>query len=197
MKKYLDKILIILAVIVVILGTYIKDKRDSKVIVVNEGEEEVVEEKEEINDGLDKVSNETLMAYISGSVLNPGVYEFNEGDRVIDLLEKAGGFLEDANRDVNLSMKLQDESHIYIPSKDEDVSISNNEISIGNKSNGKININTASKEELMSLSGIGEKKADEIIEYRESQKFGQIEDIMNISGIGEKTFEKLKDSITI
>lgn len=191
MRKYLDKILIIIAVIIVIIGVKINNK-ENKLEIVQEDPIELKDTEEQ-----EPISVETFMAYISGEVLNPGVYEFNDGDRVVNLVEKAGGFTENANININLSLKLTDEMHVYIPNNDE--KIENISLDIGNikEDNGLININTASKEELTTLSGIGEKKAEDIIKYREQQKFEKIEDLMNISGIGEKTFEKLKESITI
>lgn len=191
MRKYLDKILIIIAVIIVIIGVKINNK-ENKLEIVQEDPIELKDTEER-----EPISVETFMAYISGEVLNPGVYEFNDGDRVVNLVEKAGGFTENANININLSLKLTDEMHVYIPNNDE--KIENISLDIGNikEDNGLININTASKEELTTLSGIGEKKAEDIIKYREQQKFEKIEDLMNISGIGEKTFEKLKESITI
>lgn len=172
------------------------------------------EEKEEIIEA----AVETIFIDIKGEVENPGVYEMQLGDRVIDALQMAGGFTDEATTDnVNLSKKLKDESVIIIPSylKDyENVTIKNDyEIDINddivqfdeNESNEKIesssslvNINTASVVELMSLDGIGESKAKAIIEYRDTNgDFKNILDIKNVSGIGESIYEKIKDYITV
>ena len=100
-------------------------------------------------------------------------------------------------KDVNLAKKLEDEMKIYIPSKEDNLSNNiSNESKISN-STGKININTATKDELKTLPGIGDGRADEIIRFRESKGFSKIEDIKNISGIGDKTYEKLKDLISV
>ena len=172
------------------------------------------EEKEEIIEA----AVETIFIDIKGEVENPGVYEMQLGDRVIDALQMAGGFTDEATTDnVNLSKKLKDETVIIIPSylKDyENVTIKNDyEIDINddivqfdeNESNEKIesssslvNINTASVVELMSLDGIGESKAKAIIEYRDiNGDFENILDIKNVSGIGESIYEKIKDYITV
>ena len=172
------------------------------------------EEKEEIIEA----AVETIFIDIKGEVENPGVYEMQLGDRVIDALQMAGGFTDEATTDnVNLSKKLKDESVIIIPSylKDyENVTIKNDyEIDINddivqsekNESDEKIesssnliNINTASVVELMSLDGIGESKAKAIIEYRDTNgDFKNILDIKNVSGIGESIYEKIKDYITV
>ena len=161
---------------------------------------------------------ETIFIDIKGEVENPGVYEMQLDDRVIDAVQMAGGFTDEATTDnVNLSKKLKDESVIIIPSylKDyENVTIKNDyEIDINddivqsekNESDEKIesssnliNINTASVVELMSLDGIGESKAKAIIEYRDiNGDFENILDIKNVSGIGESIYEKIKDYITV
>lgn len=141
---------------------------------------------------------------IKGAVEAPGVYEMQTDNRVIDCIEKAGGFLVDAEqKSVNLAQKVEDQMVIYIPKKGEDfleieqllpdkpVSHSNDEIS-------KIDLNKATKEELKSLNGIGDTKADNIISYRETNGFFKnIEDIKNVSGIGEATFEKLREAIQV
>lgn len=172
------------------------------------------EEKEEII----TEAVETIFIDIKGEVENPGVYEMQLGDRVIDAVQMAGGFTDEATTDnVNLSKKLKDESVIIIPNylKDyENVAIKNDyEIDINddivqsekNESDEKIesssnliNINTASVVELMSLDGIGESKAKAIIEYRDiNGDFENILDIKNVSGIGESIYEKIKDYITV
>ena len=124
------------------------------------------------------------------------------GDRVNDAIQAAGGLTEDAEKSkINLATKLKDEMKIHIYKIGETNKDSSNESSDDNKSDGNnsklININTASKEELCKLTGIGENKAKLIIEYREKNKFTKIEDITKVSGIGKKTFEKIKNDITV
>lgn len=160
-----------------------------------------------------KVSNKKMYVDIKGSVKNPGVYEFKENDRVIDAINYAGGLNKYANTsNINLSQKLSSEMVIYV--------FSNKEIEDGSKasscsticgvnvievnncvdennSSDKVNINNATLEELMTLTGIGESKAKNIIAYREKEKFKTIEDIKNISGIGDALFEKIKDRIVV
>lgn len=152
------------------------------------------------NTNVDETSEKPKEVYvhIDGEVVNPGLYKLTTDDRVNDLLVLAGGATDKASlKDVNLAKRLEDEMKIYIPSKDEIVS---NEV-LGqsglSSSTGKINLNTASKDELKTLPGIGDSRADEIIRYRENTGFSKIEDIKNISGIGDKTYEKLKDLISV
>lgn len=167
----------------------------------------------------------TCFVDIKGSIINPGVYEIECTKRVIDVINLAGGLEEDADTSIlNLSKKVKDEMYIIIysnnqikeykekmlPAKEiikkvEEKIIcpdKSNDACENNTSNnvkevtGKININIATKEELMTLPGIGESKADKIIEYRNNNKFNSIEDIKNISGIGESIFNKIKDNIS-
>ena len=134
----------------------------------------------------------SIFVYVYGAVQTEGVYELPSGSRVYEAIEKAGGFREDAEtRSVNQAMILSDEDCIYIPAIGEE-----GETSLQN--DGKVNLNKASKEELMTLPGIGQSKAESIIRYRENNGgFQKIEDIMKISGIKESLFEQIKDLIKV
>lgn len=142
-----------------------------------------------------------LYVYVCGHVENPGVYKLTEGSRVCDAVKAAGGIAADGQPDVLEQAKLLvDEQTIYVPGIDE--AVSGDFIGGGGKEpsvdDGKININTAAKDELLSLPGIGESKADDIIRYRDEHgKFESVEDIMNIQGIKEGVFNKIKDQISI
>ena len=147
-----------------------------------------------------------LYAYLCGAIKNPDVYVFHEGDRVIDLVRKAGGFTDEAATEaLNLARELKDGEQIYVPTKEE---ASNDSLSIKNDSAGntveektsdsKVNINTATLEELTSLPGIGQAKASSIIKYRENNgAFSSIEDIMKIEGIKAGVFNKIQDYILV
>ncbi|BFL72454.1 helix-hairpin-helix domain-containing protein [Anaerococcus nagyae] len=140
--------------------------------------------------------------HISGEINQEGVYIIDDGDRLDDLIKQAGGLTSEANvNSLNLAMKLEDQMKIYIPNKNEIPAeelttqiVTSPELS---NNSDKININQASKEELMSLPNIGEKRAEAIIEYRNINKFENIEDIKNVTGIGDKFFEAMKDLITV
>lgn len=127
----------------------------------------------------------------------------NYGSRVNDLIEKAGGFTEKADKmNINCSMKLKDEDCIVICNRDDsrENNIKQNNIhnvtgSTNNK-DSKININTATKEELMKLPGVGEVTAQNIIDYREkSGGFNSVDEITKVNRIGTKTLDKFKDKI--
>ncbi len=141
--------------------------------------------------------------------MKEGVYELDPGSRLDNLVDLAGGLTQKANvKAINLAMVLEDEMKIHIPYEGEDLEELVQDDSLtkdqgSSSSSGqtskeaKVDLNKASMEELMTLSGIGEKKAQDIIDYRERQKFTKIEDLMEVSGIGEKTFEKLRDFIKV
>ncbi len=147
-----------------------------------------------------------VYVYICGEVANPGVYELSEDSRIYEAVDAAGGFTDAAAREsVNLASKVSDGMQITIYNREEAASLpvgsgtaGGNSRQNGTSSSGLVNLNTATKEELMTLKGIGEAKAEDIIRYREkSGGFKKIEDIMKISGIKEAGFQKIKDSITV
>ena len=141
-------------------------------------------------------SDEKICVYICGEVASPGVYELDAGSRIYQLIELAGGLLEDADeRTVNQAEELFDGQQITIYSKDDNIIVQEPSKIV---QDGKVNINRAQKEELMTLDGIGEARAEDIIKYRnENGYFSSIDDIKNVTGIKEKMFEKIKDEITV
>ena len=163
-----------------------------------------------------KIEEETtkIVVHVSGAVRNEGIVELKEKSRIADAIEMVGGVTEDAYmKDVNLATILEDGMKIYIPtkeevekqgenindsvSKDRNLDIYNNG-SNTSKKNNKVNINTASKEELDTLPGIGESTANKIINYRkENGKFKTIEEIKEVSGIGDSKYEQIKNLIEI
>ena len=148
-----------------------------------------------------------VYVYICGEVAAPGVYELSEDSRIYEAVDAAGGFTENAAREsINLASKVSDGMQITIYNKEEAASLPAGGTSAGKNSgqdqmsgsSSLVNLNTATKEELMTLKGIGEAKAEDIIRYREkSGGFKKIEDIMKISGIKEAGFQKIKDNITV
>ncbi|WP_078379630.1 helix-hairpin-helix domain-containing protein [Sutcliffiella halmapala] len=145
-----------------------------------------------------------ILVDIKGAVQMPGVYELQSNNRVIDAVEKAGGFLENADtRKVNLASLLVDEMVIYVPEEGEEIDesqLTHSVTSTNEKESvdgAKININTATEEELTKISGVGPAKAKAIVTYRtENGLFKSIEEIVNVSGIGAKSLEKIKNEIT-
>ena len=135
---------------------------------------------------------------IKGAVKKPGIYQMKVGDRVKDALDAAGGLTEEADsQKVNLAKRLEDQMAIVVPKVGEEAE----EIPAGATSKeeakeGKVNINTATVEELKTLKGVGEKKAEAIIEYRKKNgSFQTKEDLMKVRGIGKKLFESFQERI--
>lgn len=142
----------------------------------------------------------TAYVDISGEVISPGIYEVDDETRLFELIELAGGLKENADIDsINQAEFVTDGQKIIIPSllPDEDNNPPSEQNTVSGTQNSRININTASREELKQLSGIGDVIADRIIEYRSSNRFMKIEEIKNVKGIGDSIFEKIKGQITI
>ena len=135
-----------------------------------------------------------IYVHICGEVNNPGVYELAEGSRIFEAVEAAGGFTEEAAQ-ASLAQVISDEEQIVILTQDEAAEKARLE---REQAAGIVNLNTASKEQLMTLTGIGESRAEDILRYRqESGGFQAIEEIMNVPGIKESAYLKIKDSITV
>lgn len=200
-----EKILImIIAMLIIIIFIFrnpsddLNVAKENNLVIINDESKTVEEEKNN-----EEIPYE-IIVHISGQVYQPGIYRLFSGDRVIDVVNLAGGLTKEADLDkINLARKISDEDKIYIPKIGEDINVNSNNSSpefIESKddlnSTSKININTCSKEELVSLPGIGDVLADRIIEYRNKTKFNEIEDIKKVAGIGDAKFNSIKDLIT-
>jgi len=146
-------------------------------------------------------SSKVITCDISGAINKSGVYTLKSGSRLNDLIKKAGGLRSDAQlRAINRARILKDQDQIYIPDKTEkvaDTAAEANNVNSDDKQD-KININTATAQELQKLSGIGQKRAEQIIECRERiGGFKSIDDLKQVSGIGVKTIEKLKPHLIL
>ena len=182
----------------------------------------------EVEDKIVKNENQEasndIVVDIKGAVKKEGVYKTSSNKRVIDVIKQAGGLKKDANTNyINLSARLKDEMVIWVytnseikklklennstnymikscncPVVDNTTCLPNKKDDSNKKTNGLVNINTASLDEILTIKGIGETKAKSIIEYRDKNgKFKTIEDIKNVTGIGESLYSKIKESITV
>lgn len=167
---------------------------------------------------------EIIYVHVCGCVNNPGVFAVNEGTRVVEVIEAAGGYTYEADGDyLNLAASVSDGQKIYVPSVYDEIYDTSGTVGTENygtagagnygitgtgdsgpngnesaASDGKVNINSAGKSDFMTIKGIGEKRADAIIKYRdECGGFSGVEDLMNVPGIKEGTFNKIKDYLTI
>ncbi len=164
-------------------------------------------------------STEHIFVYVCGAVNTPGVYELEAGARLYEAIARAGGVREDgAEESINQAQAVSDGERLYIPTDEEvrqgldayllsgsagGAAAAGSQSAVpggpsGSSAGGKVNINTASREELKTLNGIGDTRAGSIVVYRESNgPFGSIEDLMKVEGIKEGVFNKLKDDITV
>lgn len=157
------------------------------------------------------VSGSDLVVYVTGEVLNPGVYTLVSGSRINDAIESAGGVTSKGVLDgLNLAELLSDGMQITVLSKSEAKSMAQQSGAEGSSPSnqnasaaisggtGKVNINTASAAELQTLKGIGPALSERIVEYREANgRFSKVQDLKNVSGIGDKTYESLVSSICV
>ena len=183
-------IVAISVIIIVTIGIYIFKQTQDNEINYYETEEYTKTEDSK---------KDQITIHIAGEVNNPGIVILDEGARIVDALEAAGG--ETPNADINklnLAYVLEDGEKLYIPNKNEEETeyvTKGNENQTGTT---KININTAQIEELSTLPGIGEATANKIIEYRkENGKFEKIEDIKNVPGIGDSKFQNIKEMLKV
>ena len=182
----------ILLILVGVGGLF--SKKEESVEETTVVETTVLAEKTEVSTTQETV----IFVDIKGEVKNPGVYQMKVGDRVKDALEAAGGLTEEADSPkVNLAKRLEDQMVIVVPKVGEEpeaipAGATSKEVS----KEGKVNINTATVEELKTLKGVGEKKAEAIIEYRKKNgSFQTKEDLMKVRGIGKKLFESFQERI--
>lgn len=210
-KENLLKYLLSIAIITIFLSVFLfynisSSETEKQILSLNEFTHE-----EESNEIKIEDVQENIFVEIKGEVLNPNVYELEKGSIVRDLILISGGLTEIGDTsNINQARELQNGECIVVLSKQEILDMKNNSneiLKVDNVSSFnvessfddyKVNINTASKEELKTLSGIGDGLAEAIISYREENNgFNTIDDIKNVSRIGDKTFEKFKDKIIV
>lgn len=202
----------------------IKGKNTSDLQITNESDsnetsdngyaDDSIADETNTDDGIlnSKKKKTTIIVHVIGEVNKPGVVKLAEGARIIDAINEAGGQTENADTSkVNLAYIVEDGTQIYIPKYNEnleDVSLIREDAGKGiikesalnneTSTNTKININTATKEKLITLPGIGDSMADKIINYRtQNGKFEKIEDLKKVNGIGDSKFNSIKDKITV
>jgi len=153
------------------------------------------EEKEE------PLEQDQITVDVKGAVKSPGIYDLPVGSRVHDAVQKAGGLTEEADsKSLNLAQKVSDEALVYVPSKGEEATSQQaaSGTTPSSSKEKKVNLNKASLEELKQVKGLGGKRAQDIIDHRETNgKFKSVDELKKVSGIGAKTIEKLKDYVTV
>lgn len=205
-------VLIILALFCILASFYLYGRNKSSVfkdeymknifVEENEANSEVKEDGSTETFGENVVNNipNKITVEIKGEVKNPDVYEIEDGSIIRDLINLAGGLTGEANTDgINRAEKLRGNQLIVIPNKS-DIASGNiiNQNSSTTNNSSVININTAPLEELKKITGVGDVKAQSIIDYRDKNGgFKSVEELKNIDGIGSKVFEKIKDQVGI
>ena len=157
------------------------------------------DEKEDGNQKEEVVEQDLITVDVKGAVKTPGIYDLPVGSRINDAVQKAGGLTDNAdNKSINLAQKIRDEALVYVPTKEEATSQATQSNASNSKENKKVNLNKASLEELKQVKGLGAKRAQDIIDHRDSNgKFKSVDELKKVSGIGAKTIEKLKEYVTV
>lgn len=197
-RKKLVKVLSVVMILLAAAVLRIYDSTRADITIESAEAQETTEESSTEESG----AYGSLFVDISGAVAEPGVYEVDKDTRLFQVIEMAGGLTDDADADaVNRASFVEDGQKIIIPVKGSGgangTAASQGAASQAAPGQGLVNINTASRDELMELNGIGDVMADRIIEYRSSNAFKSKEDIMSVNGIGKGIYEKIKDRITI
>lgn len=157
------------------------------------------DEKEDKNQKEEEVEQDLITVDVKGAVKSPGIYDLPVGSRINDAVQKAGGLTDNADsKSINLAQRISDEALVYVPTKEEVTSQEAHSNASTTKENKKVNLNKASLEELKQVKGLGAKRAQDIIDHRESNgKFKSVDELKKVSGIGAKTIEKLKEYVTV
>lgn len=190
-------------IILVCLASFfmLRPKEKAPAFPVVEDVTQVVTEREDESSSAISQESDKILVDVKGAVASEGVYELVDGDRVRDAIELAGGLSSEADKQsINFAQKLTDEAVVYVAKIGEIDHSTATQMPTGNSPSpsGKVNINKATATDLMTVSGIGEKRAQDIISYREEHgKFSTLDELTNVSGIGAKTLEKLQSELTI
>lgn len=210
--KQNKKIVIIVIIIIILIVGYFKTSKEDKIVE----ESQILNTSESVANTDENSIDSQIIVHIAGAVKKSGIVKLQEGSRIEDAIELAGGLSDNADiTDINLAYVLEDGTKIRIPSKndkdeqkeqyiieDSGLEIEGDEVSSNNSSNNDsknmVNINKAEQSDLESLPGIGPSLATRIIEYRkENGTFNDIEDIKNVSGIGDSKFSNIKSYIKV
>lgn len=193
----------IVILITLLVGIYLMVNKEAQVDTTMWEETSLTTTAEVATDATKERAETMIYVDIKGAVKVPGIYQLKNQQRIWDALALAGGVSEEADTtQVNYAQKVKDQMIIYVPKKGESVpqpleTLQESAPAQQNQEE-KINLNTATEAELQTISGIGAKKAQEIIRFRDEQgPFKTVEELKNVPGIGEKTVERLKDMLTV
>jgi len=207
-KEY--KIIVICAGLGLVLGGFFllkpvaqtpakESNLQTEVTTVSKDSASEKEEKSQKSETEEVVEKDLITVDVKGAVKSPGIYDLPVGSRINDAVQKAGGLTDNADsKSINLAQRISDEALVYVPTKEETTSQEAHSNASNTKENKKVNLNKASLEELKQVKGLGGKRAQDIIDHRETNgKFKSVDDLKKVSGIGAKTVEKLKEYVTV
>ena len=207
-KEY--KIIVICAGLGLVLGGFFllkpvaqtpakESNLQTEVTTVSKDSASEKEEKSQKSETEEVVEKDLITVDVKGAVKSPGIYDLPVGSRINDAVHKAGGLTDNADsKSINLAQRISDEALVYVPTKEEATSQEAHSNASNTKENKKVNLNKASLEELKQVKGLGGKRAQDIIDHRETNgKFKSVDDLKKVSGIGAKTVEKLKEYVTV
>ena len=207
-KEY--KIIVICAGLGLVLGGFFllkpvaqtpakESNLQTEVTTVSKDSASEKEEKSQKSETEEVVEKDLITVDVKGAVKSPGIYDLPVGSRINDAVQKAGGLTDNADsKSINLAQRISDEALVYVPTKEEATSQEAHSNASNTKENKKVNLNKASLEELKQVKGLGAKRAQDIIDHRESNgKFKSVDELKKVSGIGAKTIEKLKEYVTV
>nr|WP_263393477.1 helix-hairpin-helix domain-containing protein [Streptococcus sp. Marseille-Q6470] len=207
-KEY--KIIVICAGLGLVLGGFFllkpvaqtpakESNLQTEVTTVSKDSASEKEEKSQKSETEEVVEKDLITVDVKGAVKSPGIYDLPVGSRINDAVQKAGGLTDNADsKSINLAQRISDEALVYVPTKEEATSQEAHSNASNTKENKKVNLNKASLEELKQVKGLGGKRAQDIIDHRETNgKFKSVDDLKKVSGIGAKTVEKLKEYVTV
>ena len=207
-KEY--KIIVICASLGMVLGGFFflkpvaqtpakESNLQTEVTTVSKDSASEKEEKSQKSETEEVVEKDLITVDVKGAVKSPGIYDLPVGSRINDAVQKAGGLTDNADsKSINLAQRISDEALVYVPTKEEATNQEAYSNATKTKENKKVNLNKASLEELKQVKGLGAKRAQDIIDHRESNgKFKSVDELKKVSGIGAKTIEKLKEYVTV
>ncbi|WP_293965036.1 helix-hairpin-helix domain-containing protein [Streptococcus sp.] len=201
MKEY--KIIVICTGLGLLVGGFflLKPVPQTPVKETNLQAEVAAVSKDSVSEKEEALEQDLITVDVKGAVKAPGIYDLPVGSRVNDAVQKAGGLTEQADsKSLNLAQKISDEALVYVPTKGEEVASQQTASGTASSTSKekKVNLNKASLEELKQVKGLGGKRAQDIIDHRETNgKFKSVDELKKVSGIGAKTIEKLKDYVTV
>ena len=207
-KEY--KIIVICAGLGLVLGGFFllkpvaqtpakESNLQTEVTTVSKDSASEKEEKSQKSEAEEVVEKDLITVDVKGAVKSPGIYDLPVGSRINDAVQKAGGLTDNADsKSINLAQRISDEALVYVPTKEEATNQEAYSNATKTKENKKVNLNKASLEELKQVKGLGAKRAQDIIDHRETNgKFKSVDELKKVSGIGAKTIEKLKEYVTV